>query len=431
MSPAAPLPSPASAASADAFERARTLFIDGLTSFEAGRFEEAEACFVQSLQFLPGRISTQVNLAATLLKLGRAAEALVIADEILAIEADNTDALFHRGNALGAMGSYPQALSAYERVCELGAANATIMLFRGQMLQRLNRRDEALDSYDKALQFDDELALAWSSRGGILREMKRHEEAAHAFRQAIANGADDELNRYYLASVDKQALPPAAPGFYVEALFDDYADQFDEHLVGVLGYQAHAVLVRQLQVLVAAEDGASAASRPARFAATLDLGCGTGLCGKLVKPLTDRLVGVDLSSQMMERAKALGVYDQLVHEDIAAFLHATGESFDLIVAADVFIYTGDLAPLFEGARKVMGGTNAETRPRMFCFSVEQSPDEDSDFVLLPSLRYAHTERYIRALASQYRFRVAALTREPIRKDQRESIPGLFVYLTPA
>ncbi|SCK59693.1 Predicted methyltransferase, contains TPR repeat [Variovorax sp. HW608] len=242
--------------------------------------------------------------------------------------------------------------------------------------------------------------------------MNRGGEAAAAFRQALALGADPALHRYYLASVSgEEAAPSAAPGHYVETLFDDYANEFDAHLVGLLGYQAHGTLARHL---------AGLGRGSFRFA--LDLGCGTGLCAPHLKPMVQKLTGVDLSRQMMDKASALGLYERLVHADIVDYLKGTDERYDLVTAADVFIYVGDLAPVFAALDRALapGG--------IFCFSAESAAREDADFELLPSLRYAHSERYLRGLAARHGLDVVRLVHAPIRDDQREAIAGMFVYL---
>jgi predicted TPR repeat methyltransferase len=396
----------------DAFDQAKQLFLNGLAAFEAERFDAAEQLFRSSLALLPGRVSTLINLAATQLKLSRPHEALAVAEQVLAVEADNADAWFHKAGALGQLGRHQEALASYEKVLALGVLPAgETWLRHGQTLQALDRPAQALASYDRALAADPGLAQAWSNRGGILREMKRSEEAAEAFRQAMAHGADPELHRYYLASVSAQPVPATAPAHYVETLFDDYADQFDAHLVGLLGYRAHSTLTRHL-----------AALGRAPFRSTLDLGCGTGLCAPFLKPMTQRLEGVDLSSQMMDKAKALGLYDRLVHADIVDYLQGTDERYDLVTAADVFIYVGDLAPVFAALDRAMEASG------LFCFSAECAADEGIDFELLPSLRYAHSERYLRKLAGQHGFDLVQLIHAPIREDQRAPIQGMFVYL---
>ena len=184
-----------------------------------------------------------------------------------------------------------------------------------------------------------------------------------------------------------------------------------KHLVGVLHYRTPAVLTENLKGL---------GSR--RFRHALDLGCGTGLCGPLVKPIVDQLDGVDLSPQMLEKARALAVYERLVHADVATYLQATDQRYDLVLAADVFVYIGDLEPVFSGVRRVMdqGG--------VFCFSAE-IPEGSNDFELNASLRYGHSERYIRGLAAQHGFAVIKILHHPLRVDRDRPVDGLYVYLS--
>ncbi|MEJ8811228.1 tetratricopeptide repeat protein [Variovorax ureilyticus] len=396
----------------EAFEQARQRFFEGLEAFKAGRFADAEQAYLASLALVPGRVSTLINLAAARLGLGRPQQALDASAQVLAIEAGNAEAWFHQANALAQLNRHPEALQSFEKVLQLDTLPpGETWLRHGQTLQALGRPEQALDSYERALAADPGIAQAWTNRGSILRDMNRGDEAAAAFRQALALGADPELHRYYLASVSgTQAAPPTAPGHYVETLFDDYARDFDAHLVGQLGYQAHRTLATHL-----AELGRG-------FHSALDLGCGTGLCAPYLKPLADKLVGVDLSRQMLQKAHALGLYERLVHADITAYLSQTDERYDLVTAADVFIYVGDLAPVFAALDRVLvpGG--------IFCFSAETTADESMDFELLPSLRYAHSERYLRGLAARHGLDVARLVRAPIRDDQREAIAGMFVYL---
>jgi predicted TPR repeat methyltransferase len=68
---------------------------------------------------------------------------------------------------------------------------------------------------------------------------------------------------------------------------------------------------------------------------------------------------------------------------------------------------------------------------VFCFSVEVLEDGEADFSLLPSLRYAHSERYLRRLGAAHGFDWIASSVAQVREDQRDPVPGLFVYLSPA
>jgi len=361
-----------------AFEQARDFFLQGLAHYQAGRYAEADRQLAASLSLLPGRPSTLTNLGATRLKLGRAQEALELLDEALAQEPANIEALGHRATALAELGKLHPALAGVEQLLALAPR----------------------------------LGQAWSLRGSLLKDLGRPEEAADSFQKAIAHGADPQLNGYYLASLGGGPAPSAPPRHYVENLFDGYAGDFEQHLVRVLNYRAHEVLVGGVRKL------------ERRFDSALDLGCGTGLCGPLARPLARRLEGVDLSANMVERAGRLGVYDQLTQSDIVDYLAAPARRYDLVLAADVFIYVGALEPVFAAVDKAMDAGG------VFCFSVEESP-HGQGFQLQPSLRYVHAEAYVRALAAQHGFTVTDTARHAIREDQRAPIPGLFFWLTKA
>ncbi len=356
------------------FEQARTLFLEGVAHYEAGRLVQAERKFAGALALAPGRPSVLTNLGAVRLKLGRCEDALVVLQEAIAREPGNAQALGHCGTALAELG----------------------------------RTSQALAQFDRALAIDASPAALWTLRGSALMELGRHAEAAASYREALARGGDAQLLQYYLAGLEGGAVPPRPPRHYVERLFDAYAGAFDQHLVQALRYDAPGVLTRRV------------AQQGQRFAQALDLGCGTGLCGPLLRPLAQRVVGVDLSVQMLEKAAAQRVYDELQQADAAEFLAASPENYDLVVAADVFIYVGALDGVFASLEQRMpaGG--------MFCFTVEES--EGEELALRASLRYAHSEAGIRRLADAHGFRINAIERRPVREEQRQPIPGLFCWL---
>jgi len=395
------------------FDLARELFLSGVEHFEARRLEAAEACFERSLALLPVRVSTLVNLAATRIALGRPERALPLLEKALAAEPGGIDAWMHRATALRDLKRHDQALACHERVLALAPGDARAWLRHGQALQALDRHGEALASYDRALALDRGVAEAWTNRGHILKDLGRLDDAAAAFGHALDAGGDAALNGYYLAGVSGRDAPPAPPLAYVEGLFDDYAETFDAHTVGTLDYRAHRVLAEGVQRVTAA-----------RFRSALDLGCGTGLCGPLLAAVADTIDGVDVSARMLDGARALGVYDRLVHAELAAHLESTERRYDLVVGADVFIYVGALDAVFAGVARVLepGG--------VFCFSVEPAAD-GCDFALQKTLRYAHSERYLRALAARAGFDAVHVERQPIRDHQRQPVDGLYLWLRKA
>jgi predicted TPR repeat methyltransferase len=455
QSAAPPTPLPDAPSGAD-FEAARTAFMAGVQAFEAGDLPGAETRFLEALRLVPGRPSALVNLAAVRHRLGRPAEALAALDQALAAQPDDAPAWFHHG----------------------------------QLLQVLERPGDALRSYERVLAIDARHGAAWTQRGSLLKDMGRFPEAADCFRQALAHGGDAELNRYFLASVQPRSAgastarasagastagasagasagappgeprvarldgspgvppgtspdapleaPPSAPRHYVEALFDSYAEGFDEHLVGKLGYRTPWLIAEMLSraasevpevpgapkasVAPEATEAMDAARGAKRWRAALDLGCGTGLVGPLLAPRCEAIDGVDLSTLMLAKAQALGCYRRLVHGDVAEHLHGTAERHDLVVAADVFVYIGDLEAVFAGTARVLDAGG------LFAFSVEEAAAGVERFELRASSRYAHSEAYVRQLAASHGFERRALTRTTLRHDQRQPIGGLLVLL---
>lgn len=389
-------------------DEARKHFFQGIEHFEAGRLEPARAAFETSLAHAPGRPSVLGNLGITLFHLRRLDEAVPLLQQATAADPAYADAWACLGLAHAGRARWQDAVDALDKASGLSPQKADLLVHKGQCLLRLGRASEALQAFDKAVAADPQHADAWSARGSLLRELHQFDEAARCFEKALALGADPELTGYYLASVKGTDTPPP-PRRYVESLFDDYAAEFQDHVVNQLRYQGYERLLRPL-----VEEGR-------RFRRAVDLGCGTGLCGPLIRPLADVLDGVDISQAMLDQTRQLGIYRQLVHADIGSYLASAQGDVDLVVAADVFIYVGDLANVFREIRRLLnpGGR--------FVFTVE-APAGDEDLQLLPSLRYAHSERYIRRLAEANGFRVDDMARAPIRYDQAKPVEGLYVYL---
>jgi predicted TPR repeat methyltransferase len=430
----------------DTFERAKAAFVEGVQHSEAGRNAEAEACFEASLELWPERSSTLFNLGAMRVRLGKYDAALAALDRSLALDTEQADAWCQRGIALTALERGADAVVSFERALKLDAscapalvhlgctlnelrrhANALVSFERllklqpehaeawfrhGQTLQLLDRHAEALPSYERALALDAAMPQAWLNRAGILKDNGRTADAIAAYRSALAYGADAEQVQFHLAALEGGHTPERAPRAYVQDLFDDYAERFEQHLVGALNYRGHTVLAETLQ----------RAAPGRRLQHALDLGCGTGLCGPLLKAFAAHVDGVDLSAQMLARARARQVYDQLVPADITEHLQSTAARYDLVNAADVFTYIGDLTPVFGAVQRVLlpGG--------VFGFSVEAAADS-VDFELHDRLRYAHSRRHVEALAQRHGYTLLQCVQQPLREDQRSAIDALYVVLT--
>jgi predicted TPR repeat methyltransferase len=306
---------------------------------------------------------------------------------------------------------HARALAALEHDARARPRDARLQLAIGQTLQHLARPLDALTAYERANALEPALGAAWTLRGHLLRQAGRLADASTCFNNAITCGEDATSHRYFLSALGLGALPEAAPPAFVRALFDEYADRFEGELVDTLHYRGHLQVCEPL-----------AALHPRPFASALDLGCGSGLAAPLLRPLATRLAGVDLAPRMIAAATATGLYDELHASELLAHLHATTLRHDLVVACDVFIYLGNLAPVFDAVARVLeqGG--------VFAFSVEAG-DAESGYDLLPTLRFTHSEAYLRGLAQSHALRVTRCERAPLREGHGEAITGLVMHLS--
>ena len=202
---------------------------------------------------------------------------------------------------------------------------------------------------------------------------------------------------------------------YVRRLFDQYAGRYDAALTEHLCYRGPALL------LDAVKSALERLGRPVRFDSLLDLGCGTGLAGQVFRPFAARLAGVDLSPAMIARAEARGDYDRLVVGNLAAFLAdeiARNAKYDLVLAADVFVYVNELAPVFADIAGVLAPHGA------VAFTVETH--SGAGVALLPTLRFAHAERYLRDTLAAAGLNLLVLESAAIRTEKGTPVPGFVI-----
>jgi len=274
----------------------------------------------------------------------------------------------------------------------------------------------AAELMEQALEIVPDWAAGWFELGSFREAAGEREAAVAAFERALALDADDRCGATLrLARLGARARPEAPPPAHVRDLFDGYAARFERSLVEGLGYRIPGRLAALLEAMAPGR----------RFAAALDLGCGTGLMAEAIRDRVDRLDGVDLSPAMVAEARAKGLYDGLAVGELVADLDGRAEaSFDLVIAADVFCYLGDLAPAFRAvARGLRSGG-------LFVFSVEALEDEAGDEVRLrDSLRYAHGTRHLlRAGATSG---LAEVRMEPTvgRRDRGQDVAATVAVFT--
>jgi predicted TPR repeat methyltransferase len=279
----------------------------------------------------------------------------------------------------------------------------------------------AADILAQTVELAPGFATAWFALGAIRDQLGDRDGAVAAFEKARdADPEDYHGARLQLARLGATDTAPAMTQTYVRRLFDQYAARYDAALTEHLAYRGPTLLREAVEFVV------RTARRPMRFASMLDLGCGTGLAGAAFRPVVDRLVGVDLSPAMIDQAAAKGLYDRLITADIPTALasEAAGSAkCHLVVAADVFVYVNDLAPIVDGVARILAPDG------LFGFTVETHRADGVK--LLPTLRYAHSESYLRIVLADTGLAVAHLAKVPVRSEKGVPVDSLVVVAQPS
>ena len=254
----------------------------------------------------------------------------------------------------------------------------------------------------------------------LLREQGRAGEEAVVRRQlherrcrdlGVPEAQRDAVIAYLEAAEGGGPPPERSVDAYVTALFDLYAPSFDDSLRGFLAYRAPERLLEAVHAALGERRGLE----------VLDLGCGTGLAGPLLRPLARRLEGVDLSPGMLDKARERGVYDALWAGEITSTLAASTARYQLLVAVDVLVYFGALEPLFtQVARRLAPGG-------LFAFTVEKG--REPGYHLQPTARYTHHLDYVRACARAAGLRPVVEREEPLRRQGGQPVIGHVVVMT--
>ncbi len=279
----------------------------------------------------------------------------------------------------------------------------------------------AADVLAQTVEIAPRFATAWFALGAIRDRLGDRDGAIAAFAQARdADPEDYHGARLQLARLGAGDATPAMTQTYIRRLFDQYAARYDAALTEHLSYRGPALLRE------AVEAAMRAAGRPMHFGSMLDLGCGTGLAGSAFRPVVDWLVGVDLSPAMIVQAATKGVYDRLVTADLKAALDdeiAGRGHYHLVLAADVFVYLHDLAPIIARIARILASDG------VLAFTVETH--SGAGVKLLPTLRYAHGEAYLRKVLSEAGLALAHIAAASVRTEKGVPVDSLVVVARPS
>lgn len=231
-----------------------------------------------------------------------------------------------------------------------------------------------------------------------------------------------EIVPFWLATLDKGATVSKCPADYIVGLYSTFASDFDALLIEKLQYQTPTKLRTLLD----------SSSNTKVYDKVLDLGCGTGLSGLAVQDAVGKeLHGVDLSPDMIEKAKSRACYHQLKVADVALYLSKQSDkSWDLIWACDLFCYIGDLADVMLDSYRslAVGGIFAFSTELLLTSGTSSKQHPEVPYRLHECARFSHSFSYLESLALNCGFGILAKEFCPIRKNKGEHVQGTLLIL---
>lgn len=417
-----------------AYRRACTLAPhDPACWLDLGAVEQARAdgpatidAYRRACELAPDSAEAHVRLGAALLRAGRLESAEATHRRALTLAPESASTHNALGATLVGRARYADAIAHLRRAVQLDPAWPQPRYNLGVALHYSSLLTEAVDAYRSVVDRSPSALSAWKNLADCQRQLGRYQQARATYQRILSLDPDDVSARYLMAALAAadtsdaaSDAPPSPPAEYIRRLFDDYAPRFDDHLQGALKYRMPAAAAQAVTQLL---DGA-------KLASALDLGCGTGLVGAELRPLTDSLHGVDLSSEMVARARKRAVYDQLFTDELSVLLadHDRGLSrYQLIAALDVLIYVGELDPLFALVSARLSA------PGWFLFTIEEREAQARDrpgWSLQPTGRYTHSRTYIAQLAALHDLHVESDRAVTVRTEHEQPVAGALYILT--
>lgn len=374
-----------------------------------GNFKKAIDNYLNRLQFQPDHPDSWYGLAQALMEENEIEKAIEAFEKVLMLDNNYPEINHSLATAYLKSGDPEKALNFYFR--QISQAPMIESYFNmGVIFMNKNRNKDAIQYFEHAVKLDPDYLPIYINLGAIYLKLNNVDQAIKNYKKALDLKPNDAEIQHILAAISEEKTPEAAPKEYLEHLFNQYSSFYDQHLTKYLHYKVPEALYKMIQQETNIEE--------AKWK-ILDLGCGTGLCGEYFKKFAEKLIGIDISSKMIEAAKEKKIYDELQVGDIQTTIEKY-KNLDLILAADVFTYIGELATLFNKIYHALkpGG--------YFAFSVEKTNTEP--YLLQKTIRYAHSKNYLKSLIEKNNFTEINFENIILRKQYQSKIEGYLVLL---
>jgi predicted TPR repeat methyltransferase len=322
---------------------------------------------------------------------------------------DNPHAWNNLANMLVATDAEDDAIKAYVRATEICPELVTAWYNLGICYRRTKQIEKSVEAFCKAVELQPADTIVYERFGMLLYGLGRFKQAADVYRQWLKVDAANPVPRHMLAAMTGEDVPLRADDAYLKQLFDRFSNSFDEQL-SALGYRAPELLASALTGQLPAQSSVI----------ILDAGCGTGLCGPLLRSVARKLIGVDLSEGMVSKARAREVYDELIVAELVAFMQSRPAQFNAVISADTLVYFGALEQMCAAAHGCLlpGG--------LLAFTLERREEGDEPYRIEPHGRYSHRKDYAESVLAAAGFALLESTHTVLRKERGNDVAGLLL-----
>lgn len=381
-------------------------FYLGILHLDANSLEEAKVAFLRVLELNKNDVESLNNLGVIALKNNLGQLAIDYFTKVLTIDNNHIEARNNLAATFMHYDRFENALMHYDVLLKQDPLNIEYLYNSGVAQMTLGHLDEAIANFSSILQQQPKYCAALQNLASIYIRLEQRKKAQKYLEQAVAVNPHDASSQHMLRAITGDQTNPETCPQYAANLFNNYALYYDQHVSQQLAYALPQHIKRILGQLNIID-----------IEKALDLGCGTGLCGEVLCNITKKLHGIDIAPKMLEQAKKKHIYGQLTQADLLEFIQQDYQHYQLILAADVLPYIGDLENLLKNINHRL------TMQGYFIFTVEIS--ENKPWQLLISGRFSHQKDYIEALLNKYKFIIVHKEQVIARLQNKQPVPELI------
>lgn len=388
----------------------------GNICFLEKKYSQALQYYYRAHRLEPQNNLALVNLANTCFETSDFSGAENFAAEAIKIDSSSKLSWQLLASSQLAQEHYVKAIMTFQKALSLDSENPWLWNSYSQALQANGDYEEALNSALKAIELDPQNNAHHLNFGYMLYEIATEETAIDV--TAFADRWHDShrenpVVQHMSAALNSEEKPAKAEAEYIRNVFDAFASGFEDVLIG-LDYQVPRLIEETLNEILA----------PSHLSGLriLDAGCGTGFCGLFLKKHAGfrGLWGVDLSSEMLKQAALKKCYNHLINKDIIEFMNGRKKTFDLIVAADVLTYFGELDSFFAAVQSSL------KKNGLILFTVSHNTYNNDDYFLHVSGRFLHNKNYVEKGLRSHGFTVEKLRQGKLRNEGEKEVCGFVI-----